>query len=51
MTLANIVLYLLHKEVYILHVKVFESGCIKCDDKCYRFNSVSTCAHFLAVSK
>ena len=32
-------------------VQVFESGCIKCDEQCYRFNSVSTCAHCLAVSK
>ena len=30
---------------------MFESGCIKCDNQCYRFNSVSTCAHCLAVSK
>ena len=32
-------------------VRVFESGCIKCDDQCYHFNSVSTCAHCLEVSK
>lgn len=30
---------------------MFESGCIKCDYQCYRFNSVLTCAHCLAVSK
>ena len=26
-------------------VQVFESGCIKCYDQLYRFNSLSTCAH------
>ena len=31
--------------------QVFGSGCIKCDNQCYRFNSVSTCTHRLAVSK
>ena len=31
---------------------MFESGCINCDDQCYYcFNSVSTCAHCLAVRK
>lgn len=32
-------------------VEVFESGGIKCDNQCNRFNSVATCAHFLSVSK
>ena len=29
---------------------MFKSG-INCDDQCYRFNSVSSCAHCLAVRK
>ena len=34
----------------IYTVQVFESGCIKSDNHCYSFNSVSTCAHGPAVS-
>ena len=30
---------------------MFESGCIKYDDHCHRFNPVSACAHWLTVSK
>ena len=32
-------------------VQVFESGCIKSDNQCYLFSSVSTCVHSPDVSK
>ena len=44
-------LLILIAELTQFTVEVFESGRIKCDNQCNRFNSVATCAHCLSVSK